>query len=1063
MRRFRVHRRRSKVLALAVAGGTLAAAVVGVALAGPGGAGAAPAAGADAESANQAALVAAEDRRLIEIRSVAAVAPLRGGTEYSKPYRLTTGSGYTLVLTSRSAPYTVKDLLTLAPQTFVRQSDGSYLLLENLYLNAGAKLTLSNPGGLTIRMASASTGYVSIVSFGGALAFVGTEQQPVTVTSWDPRTKTPDTTVKDGRAYIRSVGGQFRSEYLQASNLGFWSGRTGGVSLTGTDRPDTGSTEGPESHQTKTERHAGADSRAEGNAGPAQPDQTPAAGDVYAQPSGNLSTPDTRFGTADQSFVSAKISHTTLSGNAYGLFISSADGIEVSDSEVDHSLIDGVILHRFASNGILERITSSDNAGDGFVLARATQEIRISGAVAKNNGNNGISLTGRALAEGPSPSGETVGEYGNNSVANSTFENNKRYGIEVDGGDNVGLQNNEVRGGDMGIVVRRGAQQVSVVGNQVSGQVRQGISVRDAVVNATVTGNTVESSPLGIYLRDSSATIRGNTIDRVTSHGVTAVGDVTGAQVAFNTVSGTGPTPVDTARSHGKIKVEKNQTDAWHDTRSFWIRLRHAAKPMTLLWLGVVLLVLFSAVRARKLGARGTIRHPYEKQRLLDTTDKGQLLRAAPARQREPALVGAGASAPGWDSTGIDQDTQMLSVGARQAASAPGRRSADRVVADRSGADASAPGRRSGDRADADSSVPARRSVDRAVASGPDSSVPGRRSVDRAVADRPPVTGRADARPGLDGDRVTGDLAGRPGGAARAGADRAPAMDARSVDPRPVTNALPAVAPRPAPLPPVDVRPPGGVEARPTWSRPEPAPEWKPRYERTGADPAAGPVDRSVGRPADRLSDLLAERPGARRSAEPQPDLGPGRPGARRATDSQPDLFGAGRTSDPSPERLSDLLAERPVTRREDRTEWLPRTGGALPAPSSDAPNLVIGRTGEPGPAHPSNGLGIPAASPSNGAGRSGHPSSGSGLSGHSSDGSGLSGHPSDGSGLSGHPSNGAGLPVHPSNGHGLPPYEEDATTTLRRPEPAYHEDATTVLPRPRRSAEDGPWQEERP
>jgi parallel beta-helix repeat protein len=871
-RAFRVHPRRSKVVALALAGGTLAAAVVGVALAGPGGAGAAPAAGADAESANQAALVAAEDRRLIEIRSVTAVAPLRGGTQYSKPYRLTTGSGYTLVLTSRSAPYTVKDLLTLAPQTFVRQDDGSYLLLENLYLNAGAKLTLQNPGGLTVRMASAPTGFVSIVSFGGVLAFVGTEQQPVKITSWDPRTKAPDTTVKDGRAYIRSVGGQFRSQYLQASDLGFWSGRTGGMSLTGTDRPDTGSTEGPDAHQTKTERHAGADARAEGNAGPAQPEQTPAAGDVYAQPSGDLSTPDTRFGTADASFVSAKITHTTLTGNAYGLFISSADGIEVSDSTIERSLIDGVILHRFASNGILERVTSNDNAGDGFVLARATQEIRISAATARNNGINGMSLTGRALAEGPSPSGETVGEYGNNSVANSTFENNRRYGIEVDGGDNVGLQNNQVRGGDMGIVVRRGAQQVSVVGNQVSGQKRQGISVRDAVVDATVTGNTVESSPLGIYLRDSTATIRGNTIDRVTSHGVTVVGSVKGAQVSYNTVSGTGPTPVDTARSHGKLTVERNQTAAWHDTRSFWIRLRHAAKPMTLLWLGVVLLVLFSAVKARKLGARGTIRHPYEKQKLLDTGDRGELLRSAPARTREPELVGAvpaGAARgrSGWDAAGVDQATDLL----------PQR----------------------------------------------------------------------SWRPGSD-------PAGNP---------RRPAGP---------SNAMPAVESRPGNTEGASTGSRRPVEARPVWERPSAPPEWKPRNER-GAD--TGSLDRSAGRPADRLADLLAQRPADRRSDPP-----------------------AERPADPSG-----------VRRSADGPAWLPPARDALPAPALPAPDVVIGRTGEPGPGHPSNGTGIPA-------------------------------------------------------------YEEDATSVLRRPDlappaaAAYDGDATTFLPRPRRSAEDGErWAAYRP
>lgn len=653
-------------LVLAVAAGTLAAAAsAGVLLAGPGGAGAAPAPTSTEDAAQQAALVAAEDRRLIEIRSVTAVAPLRGGTEWSKPYRLTTGSGYTLVLTARSNPYTVKDLLELAPQTFVRQPDGSYLLTENIYL-AGSKLTLSNPGGLTVRMASNTSGFVSIVSFGGALAVVGTRQQPVTITSWDPRTKTADTDVTDGRAYLRAVGGQFRTEYLKTQDLGFWSGRTGGVSLTGTDRPDTGSTAGPEERSTKSERKEGADARAEGNNGPAQPEQVPAAGDVYAQPSGELTTPDTRFGTADASFVSAKITHSTFTGNAYGLFVSSADGIEIADSVVQRSLIDGVILHRFASNGILERVSSNDNAGDGFVLARATQEIRISGATANGNGNNGISLTGRALAEGPSPSGETVGEYGNNSVANSTFENNTRYGIEVDGGRTVGLQNNQVRGGDMGIVVRRGAQAASVVGNQVSGQARQGISIRDGVLDATVTGNTVESQPTGIYLRDSTATIRGNTVDRVTSHGLTLVGAVKGSQVAYNTVSGTGPTAIDAARSSGKVAIERNQTGAWHDTRSLWLKIRQAAKPMTLLWLGVVLLVLFSAVRARKLGRKGTIVHPYEKQRHLEVSP-GEVL--TPARQ--PDLVGAGvrgtpAPAPAprpepvWDVTGVDQRTDLL-------------------------------------------------------------------------------------------------------------------------------------------------------------------------------------------------------------------------------------------------------------------------------------------------------------------------------------------------------------------------------------------------------------------
>jgi parallel beta-helix repeat protein len=228
---------------------------------------------------------------------------------------------------------------------------------------------------------------------------------------------------------------------------------------------------------------------------------------------------------------------------------------------------------------------------------------------------------------------------------------------------------------------------VSVVGNQVSGQARQGISVRDGVIGATVTGNTVESTPTGIYLRDSTGTVRGNTVDRVTSHGVTLVGAVKGTEVAYNTISGTGPTALDTARADGKIVLQRNQTAAWHDTRSLWLKIRQAAKPMTLLWLGVVLLVLFSAFRARKLGARGTIVHPYEKQRLL-AIERGDVLvpggaTRAPADWEPPGDRAAGgdrdpsgerAGSGDWDHSGVDQRTDLIPVGAGRTghAAAPG-------------------------------------------------------------------------------------------------------------------------------------------------------------------------------------------------------------------------------------------------------------------------------------------------------------------------------------------------------------------------------------------------------
>ncbi|SFF45137.1 Right handed beta helix region [Actinacidiphila alni] len=551
------------------------------------------------DSENEAALVAAEDHRLDQVRAVASVAALKG-KRWTEPYRLDTGSGYTLVLTQRSKPYGVADLIKLAPQTFVRKHDGSYLLTENIYVDAGAKLNLSSPGGLTLRMASNNKGFVSIVSFGGRLTLAGTPQAPMRISSLDTRTNRTDTDVRDGRAYIRAVGGQFSMTYAQVSDLGFWSGRTGGLSLTGTDRPDTSNIEGPDAAATSP---SGADAT------------SPSSGGVIAEPAGPLTTPDSRFSVPTLSYVSAEISDSTISGNLYGLFVSGANGVNVSKTQVHDSIEDGVVMHRGVTNAVLDRTVSRDNGGDGFVLSRATEQVRVTGSTSLDNGGNGFTLSGRPLASGPSASGEPISSYGSNSVSDSTAKGNGRYGIEIYGGADVGVQNNQVDGGDMGIVARTDATKVSITGNHLTGQKRQGISVRDGVSDATVTGNVVEGADTGIYVRDSQAEVRGNTVQDVTDHGISLVGDIAKSTVSYNVVAGVGPSAVDTSRAHGRTTIKKNQTFAWHDTSAFWIKFRHYASPMTLLWTTLLLIILFSALlgarRSSRRGNRVLGTHPY--------------------------------------------------------------------------------------------------------------------------------------------------------------------------------------------------------------------------------------------------------------------------------------------------------------------------------------------------------------------------------------------------------------------------------------------------------------------
>ncbi|GGZ60865.1 hypothetical protein GCM10010387_63180 [Streptomyces inusitatus] len=551
----------------------------------------------DAE--NQTALVAAEDRRLDQVRAVAAVAPLKG-PQWSRPYRLDTQGGYTLVLTRRTKPYGVSDLLELAPQTFVRKRDGSYLLTENIYLNTGAKLKLSSPGGLTLRLASNTKGFVSIVSFGGRLTLEGTPQAPTRISSSDTRTNTPDTDVRDGRAFIRAIGGQFSMTHTHISDLGFWSGRTAGLSLTGTDRPDTGNIKYSDAEDLNQREQSAADDKAE-----RQSERTPRSGGIIAGPAGELTTPDTRFSLPDLSYLSAEISNSTIKGNLFGLFVSGATGVNITRTRVESSLEDGVVLHRGVTNVVVDRTVSQKNAGDGFVLSRATQQVRVTGSTALSNGGNGFTLSGRPLADGPSAAGESTAAYGSNSVSHSTARDNGRHGIEVLGGTNVGVQDNKIHGGDMGIVTRDNTTKVAITGNHLTGQTRQGISVRDGVTDATISGNLVEGTDTGIYLRDAKAEIRGNTVQDATSHGISLVGRVGATAVSYNVVAGVGPSALDTSRAHGTITLKKNQTFAWHDTSTFWIKFRHYASPMTILWTTILLLILISAI----LGARRTSRH----------------------------------------------------------------------------------------------------------------------------------------------------------------------------------------------------------------------------------------------------------------------------------------------------------------------------------------------------------------------------------------------------------------------------------------------------------------------
>ncbi|XVQ10655.1 right-handed parallel beta-helix repeat-containing protein [Spirillospora sp. CA-255316] len=573
-------------------------------------------AGPAEDAKRQATLVDQEDQRIMQVRSVLAAILQIGGaatTTWKRPQVFGSSHGKTLVLppVSSGKPYTVADLQKAGGKYFQRLADGSYMLSAHLFVADGAKLVLSNPAGpLHIRMASSPTSFSSIVSFGGAIQIEGTAQNPVQIDSWDARTRRPDIQVADGRPYIRAVGGEFKMKYAKVSQLGFWSGRTGGIALTGTDRPANAV-----KRLNKEQRHAAKKKRQEQN----QQGNTTGGGgpgDIEIEQPGGTAT---HVPAAD--LVTGSIDNSTIVGDAFGLFVSGSNQTQITNNRIDGSLVHGVLMHRFAKNATIQNTTVTGSRGDGFVLSRATEKVRVTNCTAERNGHNGFTLNGQALAKGPSASGESLESFGDSSVTNSVAKDNGHYGIELMGGDKLSVQNSKVIGGDMGIVVRNGATDVQISGNQLQKQVRQGIALRDGVRNASLAGNTVVGARTGIYLRNATASMVGNVVQGATAHGITLKGSNDGSTVRNNTLSGSGTSAVSTSGSTGTVRKEDNNTEGWHDTASLWMKAKRYAKPMNMIWAAVFLMVVISMLRARgqggiRIGRTGV--HPYSLQQPME-------------------------------------------------------------------------------------------------------------------------------------------------------------------------------------------------------------------------------------------------------------------------------------------------------------------------------------------------------------------------------------------------------------------------------------------------------------
>ncbi len=555
----------------------------------------------------QAQLVQGEDERLIDVRVAGSARQI---TYPLRPYRVRSSGFYTLVLPARRAVYTMDDLRELAPQTFLKQRDGTYLLREHILVDAGATLAIAPTKPTTIRMSSGAAGFISIVTRGGRLRLLGSAAAPLTFISWDETAAKQDTNVNDGRAYILAMG-QLVVKHSTFQNMGFWSGRTGGLALAGSAAPSAGLDLGSE--ETKVTSGSSTDSR-----------------EAEILPSGNLPAGENTIET-----VVGEVSDTKITGNAFGLFVTGASGTKIRNVTISGSLIDGLVLHRSVRSAQVEQVRVEKSGADGIVITRGVEASLLTQVTSTGNGRDGVVITGTPLAKGPSPSGSSIRQFGNNVLTASLIEDNGRTAVRIAGGTQVRLLGNRIRGGLQGVLISAGAADIVIDANIVTNVNGSGIQIRDSN-GIEVSGNSVRRARTGVHVTNSQADIQDNTLAGASLHAVSLIGGVTGTKIASNALSGRGSSAIDLARMEGddEPELEGNDTSGWDRVITQDGFISRISQPLTVIWLLIALLLVTGQVRVHR--RRHVKALPY-----LDGPAKSQSIAAIEADQ---------AAALGWTS-----------------------------------------------------------------------------------------------------------------------------------------------------------------------------------------------------------------------------------------------------------------------------------------------------------------------------------------------------------------------------------------------------------------------------
>lgn len=428
--------------------------------------------------------------------------------EPRQPFRARHGRGpATVVLPRRALPYSMSEVSVRFPESVERVEPDVLLLHEHVLVCPDAGLSLTERDARELRLHSQAHTFVSLIGVDATLSISGTNGHRLWIRSWDPGAGGPDRAHEDGRAYLSSIGGRMDLTHVDATDLGFGTGRTSGVSWKG--RPGQ-KCRGSAAHARFERNYWGAFTF--------EADQMQWVGNVFANNVGY------GFDPHDHS-----------------------DRFLVEDNAAFGNGSHGFIFSRGCMNNVLRKNVSHSNRGHG---------IMIDDGKVRNDGNPrhayAVPSNDNVLEENEVWDNEAgiafEGGTGNVIRGNRIHDNQLGIRLEGDASGNQIVANEILASKSYGIYIYNGSDRNRVLDNRIEGGVG-GIVVKRSVENV----------------------IERNAIAGIGGRGIVLEGDVKDSGVLDNRIHGRGSSAIDIARASGLEldRLAGNRTIAWMPTREF--------------------------------------------------------------------------------------------------------------------------------------------------------------------------------------------------------------------------------------------------------------------------------------------------------------------------------------------------------------------------------------------------------------------------------------------------------------------------------------------------------------